>query len=278
MKPTSMLYRNFLAMETEELLRQHPIDGAVLMGGCDKTTPAPSWAASRMNLPMIFMPAGPMMRGHFARQHSGLRLRRLEILGREGGRQHYRQQWNDMEAGIARSPGTLHDDGHGLDDDDYRGGARASRCRARPRFPPPIPRIRAWPRCAGAASSRWSGRTSSRATSSRRKSVENALIVHSAIGGSTNAMVHLVAMARRAGVPIDLKDFDEFAARVPVILNLRPSGKWLMEDLYYRRRHARALLAAEIHAASRRAHGRRRYDGETRSATRRSTTTTSFAR
>ena len=145
-KPTSMLYRNFLAMETEELLRQHPIDGAVLMGGCDKTTPATIMGAISMNLPVIFMPAGPMMRGHFGGNILGSRL---ATSGNTGPRR--------KPATSASSNGTiwrqvsharrhLHDDGHCLDDDHHRRGARASPCRAPPRSRPPMPRIRAWPR------------------------------------------------------------------------------------------------------------------------------------
>ena len=123
-KPTSMLYRNFLAMETEELLRQHPIDGAVLMGGCDKTTPATIMGGISMNLPMIFMPAGPMMRGHFGGT----------ILGSGSDVWKYwaeKEAGNITEAAVERHGGRhrplgrhLHDDGHGLDHDHHRGGAR----------------------------------------------------------------------------------------------------------------------------------------------------------
>ena len=122
-KPTTMLYRNLLAMETEELLRSYPADGCVLMGGCDKTTPALLMGAISMNLPAIFMPAGPMLRGDWRGEHARQRLRRLEVLGREARRQHRDEAWREIEDGIARSPGPLHDDGHGVDDDLGRRGA-----------------------------------------------------------------------------------------------------------------------------------------------------------
>src|ERR1700724_2890799 len=105
-KPTSMLYRNFLAMETEELLRQHPIDGAVLMGGCDKTTPATIMGAISMNLPAIFMPAGPMMRGHFGGKILGSGSDVWKYWAEKEAGQISEREWNDMEAGIARSAGT----------------------------------------------------------------------------------------------------------------------------------------------------------------------------
>ena len=230
-KPTSMLYRNFLAMETEELLRSQPIDGAVLMGGCDKTTPGTIMGGISMNLPIIFMPAGPMMRGHFGGNILGSGSDVWKYWAEKEAGNITEQQWNDMEAGIARSPGTCMTMGTastmttiaevlGLT---LPGAASIPAADA------------AHPRMASACGRRivemiWEDLKPSDIIT--RKSVENALIVHSALAGSTNAMVHLVAMARRADVPIALKDFDDFAARVPVIANLRPSGEWLMEDYH----------------------------------------------
>jgi dihydroxy-acid dehydratase len=230
-KPTSMLYRNFLAMETEELLRSQPIDGAVLMGGCDKTTPGTIMGGISMNLPIIFMPAGPMMRGHFGGNILGSGSDVWKYWAEKEAGNITEQQWNDMEAGIARSPGTCMTMGTastmttiaevlGLT---LPGAASIPAADA------------AHPRMASACGRRivemiWEDLKPSDIIT--RKSVENALIVHSALAGSTNAMVHLVAMARRADVPIALKDFDDFAARVPVIANLRPSGVWLMEDYH----------------------------------------------
>jgi dihydroxy-acid dehydratase len=230
-KPTSMLYRNFLAMETEELLRQHPLDGAVLMGGCDKTTPATIMGAISMNLPAIFMPAGPMMRGHFGGNILGSGSDVWKYWAEKEAGNISEQQWNEMEAGIARSAGTCMTMG--------TASTMTTIAEALGLTLPGAATIpagdSAHPRMASLCGRRivemvWEDLKPRDLIT--RKSVENALVVHSAMAGSTNAMVHLVAMARRAGVKIDLRDFDEFASRVPVILNLRPSGKWLMEDLH----------------------------------------------
>jgi dihydroxy-acid dehydratase len=230
-KPSTMLYRNFLAMETEELLRQHPIDGAVLMGGCDKTTPGTIMGAISMNLPMIFMPAGPMMRGHSAGEILGSGSDVWKYWAEKEAGTITEQQWNDMEAGIARSHGTCMTMG--------TASTMTAIAEALGLTLPGAASIpaadAAHPRMASACGRRivemiWEDLKPSDILT--RESVENALVVHSALAGSTNAMVHLVAMARRAGVAIDLKDFDDFAARVPVIVNLRPSGKWLMEDFH----------------------------------------------
>jgi len=230
-KPTSMLYRNFLAMEAEELLRQHPVDGAVLMGGCDKTTPGTIMGAISMNLPAIFMPAGPMMRGHFGGNILGSGSDVWKYWAEKEAGNISEQQWNEMEAGIARSAGTC-----------MTMGTASTMTTIAEALGLTLPGAASIP-AGDSAHPRMASQCGRRIVEMvwhdlkprdiiTRKSVENALVVHSAMAGSTNAMVHLVAMARRAGVNINLKDFDEFASRVPVILNLRPSGKWLMEDLH----------------------------------------------
>jgi len=230
-KPTTMLYRNLLALEVEELLRSHPIDGAVLMGGCDKTTPATVMGAISMNLPMIFMPAGPMIRGH----HGGT------ILGSGSDIWKYwaekeagtitNQQWNDMEAGIARSPGTCMTMGTASTMTSIVETLGLSLPGAAS-----IPAVdAAHPRMASLTGRKivemvWDDLKPSDILT--RRSFENALMVHNALAGSTNAMIHLVAMAGRAGIEVNLQDFDDFAQKVPVIANLRPSGEWLMEDFH----------------------------------------------
>src|SRR4029077_646098 len=230
-KPTSMLYRNFLAMETEELLRSQPIDGAVLMGGCDKTTPGTIMGGISMNLPAIYMPAGPMMRGHFGGNILGSGSDVWKYWAEKEAGNISDQQWNDMEAGIARSAGTC-----------MTMGTAATMMTLAEALGFTLPGASSIP-AADSAHPRMACACGRRIVEMiwehlkprdilTRQSIENALIVHSAMAGSTNAMVHLVAIGRRAGVPITLKDFDEVAARVPVIANLRPSGKWLMEDLH----------------------------------------------
>jgi dihydroxy-acid dehydratase len=230
-KPTTMLYRNLLAMEVEELLRQHPVDGAVLMGGCDKTTPGTVMGAISMDLPMVFMPAGPMMRGHFGGQILGSGSDVWKYWAEKEAGTITVQQWNDMEAGIARSAGTCMTMG--------TASTMTTIVEALGLALPGSSSIpaadAAHPRMAGACGRRivemiWEDLKPSDILD--RNSFENALIVHNALAGSTNAMIHLVALGRRAGIPVSLQDFDDFAGRVPVIANLRPSGEWLMEDFH----------------------------------------------
>ena len=270
-----MLYRNFLAMEAEELLRQHPVDGAVLMGGCDKTTPGTDHGRISMNLPMIFMPAGPMMRGHLAAPSSA-RHRRLEILGREGGRQH-------LEPAVERHGGR-HRAVAGTCMTMGTASTMTSLAETLGLTLPGASSIpagdAAHPRMATACGRRivemiWEDLKPSDILD--RRSFENALIVHNALGGSTNAMIHLVAMARPRGHRAHLEDFDDFAQKVPVIANLRPSGEWLMEDFYIAGgiRGLSSALEPLLHLDARTVAGTRwptRFEGA------RSTTTTSSAR
>ena len=230
-KPTTMLYRNLLALEVEELLRQHPVDGAVLMGGCDKTTPGLLMGAISRDLPAIFMPAGPMMRGHFGGNILGSGSDAWKYWAEKEAGAITIQQWNDIEAGIARSAGTCMTMG--------TASTMTSIAEALGFTLPGAASIPAGdadhPRMAGACGRRivemiWEDLKPSDIFT--RDAVENALVVHNALAGSTNAMIHLVALARRAGVPITLNDFDDYAQKVPVIANLRPSGAWLMEDFH----------------------------------------------
>jgi dihydroxy-acid dehydratase len=230
-KPTTMLYRNLLALEVEELLRSHPVDGAVLMGGCDKTTPATVMGAISMNLPMIFMPAGPMIRGHHAGTILGSGSDIWKYWAEKEAGTITNQQWNDMEAGIARSPGTCMTMGTASTMTAIVETLGLSLAGAAS-----IPAVdAAHPRMASLTGRKivemvWDDLKPSDILT--RRSFENALMVHNALAGSTNAMIHLVAMAGRAGVEVSLQDFDDFAQKVPVIANLRPSGQWLMEDFH----------------------------------------------
>ncbi len=230
-KPTTMLYRNFLAMEVEELLRQHPLDGAVLMGGCDKTTPGTIMGAISMDLPVIFMPAGPMMRGHFGGKILGSGSDVWKYYAEKEAGNITTAQWNDMEAGIARSAGTCMTMG--------TASTMTAIAEAMGLCLPGAASIpagdAAHPRMASACGRRivemiWEDLKPSDILD--RRSVQNALVVHNALAGSTNAMIHLVAMAARAGIEVKLTEFDDYAQTVPVICNLRPSGQWLMEDFH----------------------------------------------
>jgi dihydroxy-acid dehydratase len=231
-KPTTMLYRNFLAMEAEELLRSHPIDGAVLMGGCDKTTPGLLMGAISMDLPAIFVPAGPMLRGNW----------RGTVLGSGSDSWKYWaelkagnitvQDWNDIESGIARSAGMCMTMGTAST---MTAVAEAMGFSLPGASSIPAPDAN-HPRMCAASGRRvvemvWEDLKPSDILSPQ--AVDNAIRTHLAMGGSTNAMVHLVAMARRAGIPLTLDRFDELAREIPVLADVRPSGRFLMEDFHY---------------------------------------------
>jgi dihydroxy-acid dehydratase len=232
MKPTTGLYRNLLALEVEEVIRCHPLDGVVLMGGCDKTTPAMIMGATTMNLPAIFVPAGPMLSGRW----------RGETLGSGTDTSRW---FNELKAGTITAAE--------FDDMEEAGARSAGHCMTM-----------------GTASTMTSlaevlgmtlpGAASIPAPDSRhihmaslsgrrivemvwedlkpqdiltRTSFENAIVTLMALGGSTNAVIHLIAMAGRAGIDLKLEDFDGPMSQVPVLANLRPSGQYLMEDFFH---------------------------------------------
>jgi dihydroxy-acid dehydratase len=232
MKPSPMMYRNFLAMETEELLRSQPIDGVVLMGGCDKTTPGLLMGAISMNLPSIYFPAGPMLRGNWNGQVLGSGSDVWKFWAEKSAGNITDCEWSEMEDGIARSPGhcmtmgtastmTAIAETLGL----TLSGASS------------IPAVDAnHSRMATNCGRRivemvWADLKPSDILT--EASFENAITADMAIGGSTNAIIHLVALAGRAGIQLDLRKFDEISSRTPMIANLRPSGEYLMEDFYY---------------------------------------------
>jgi dihydroxy-acid dehydratase len=231
-KPTTMLYRNLLAMETEELLRSHPIDGAVLLGGCDKTTPALLMGAISMSIPAIFVPAGPQLRGNWHGQTLGSGSDAWKYWAERRAGTITQADWDEIEGGIARTFGTCM----------VMGTAATMMAIAEALgFTLPgassIPAAdSAHPRMCGNSGRRivemvWEDLTPQKLLSAA--AFDNAIKVHMAMGGSTNAIIHVVAMARRAGIPLDMKRFDELSRDVPVIANVRPSGDYLMEDFYY---------------------------------------------
>jgi dihydroxy-acid dehydratase len=232
MKPTTMLYRNLLAMETEELLRANPIDGVVLLGGCDKTVPAMLMGAATMNLPTIFVPAGPMLRGHWRGQTlgSGSDVWKFWAERRAGTIDDC--TWRELEDGIARSYGTCMTMGTAS-----TMAAAAEALGMTLAGASSIPAAdSAHPRMAAAAGRRivdmvWEDLAPRRIMTA--EAFDNAITVVMAIGGSTNAVVHLIAMARRAGVTLDLDRFDRLSRTTPVIGDIRPSGRFLMEDFHY---------------------------------------------
>jgi dihydroxy-acid dehydratase len=240
-KPTTMLYRNLLALECEELLRSYPFDGAVLMGGCDKTTPALVMGAVSVGLPFVYVPAGPMLRAKWRGKTlgSGSDVWKYWAELRAGGIT--QADWEEVEEAIARSPGHCMTMG--------TASTMTAAVEALGLSLPGASSIPAvdsgHPRMCVAAGRRVVAMVRSGMVPSdvlNTASFENAVRVVLALGGSTNAVIHLVAMARRAGVALDLDRFDALAREVPVLANIRPSGKYLMED-FFEAGGLRALMA-----------------------------------
>ena len=231
-KPSTMLYRNFLAMETEELLRSHPIDGAVLMGGCDKTTPGLIMGAISMGIPAIYIPAGPMLRGNWKGEFLGSGSDTWKYWTEKRAGNISESDWNEIEGGIARSFGTC-----------MVMGTAATMMAIAEALGMSLPGASSipaadanHPRMCGVAGRRivemvWDDLTPDKILTPA--AFDNAIKIHMAMGGSTNAIIHVVAMARRAGIPVDMEKFDQLSRQVPVLANVRPSGQYLMEDFYY---------------------------------------------
>ena len=232
-KPTTMLYHNMLAMETEELIRSHPVDGVVLMGGCDKTTPGLVMGAISAGLPLIYMPAGPMLRGNYRGEHLGSGSDAWKYWDERRAGTITAEEWTGVEAGIARSYGHCMTMGTAST---MTGITEALGLILPGGSSVPAPDA-GHIRLASATGRRavemvWEDLTPAEIID--RRAVDNALKVAMAMGCSTNAIIHLIAMARRAGVNLGLDDFDAVSKQVPVLANVRPSGDaYLMEDFFY---------------------------------------------
>src|SRR5690349_18227919 len=225
MKPSTMLYRNLLAMETEELLRSYPFDGAVLLGGCDKTTPALVMGAISSGLPFIFVPAGPMLRASWRGQTLGSGSDVWKYWDELRAGRISEADWASAEERIASSPGHCMTMG--------TASTMTSAVEALGLTLPGAASIPAadsdHPRMAVATGRRI---VSLPASPLSLESFENAIRVVLALGGSTNAVIHLIAMAGRAGVPISLDHFDSLSRSTPVLANIRPSGNYPMQDFF----------------------------------------------
>ena len=232
MKPSPMLYRNLLAMETEESLRSLPIDGAVLMGGCDKTTPGLLMGAISMNLPAIDLPAGPMLRGNWKGQPLGSGTDLWKFWTERCAGSITEQEWNDMEGGIARSPGFCMTMGTAATMTALAEALGLTLPGASSIPAPDSNHVRMAMSC-GRRIVEMIWEDLKPVPLLTMEAFENAIAVDMAIGGSTNAIIHLVALARRCGLDLPLNRFDEISRRVPVLADIRPSGKFLMEDFYY---------------------------------------------
>ncbi len=232
-KPTSMLYRNMLAMETEEMIRSHPFDGVVLMGGCDKTTPGLVMGAISAGVPFIYLPAGPMLRGSYAGKILGSGSDAWKYWDERRAGNITDEEWLGFQGGIARSAGTC-----------MTMGTASTMTAITDAMGLTLPGASSIPavdsghqRMAAACGRRivdmvWEELVPEKIVTAA--SVRNAAIVAMATGCSTNAVVHLIAMARRAGVDLTLDDLDALGRVTPLIANVRPSGRdYLMEDFYY---------------------------------------------
>jgi dihydroxy-acid dehydratase len=231
-KPTTMMYRNLLAMETEELLRSYPADGCVLLGGCDKTTPALLMGAISMNIPAIYVPAGPMLRGNWHGQILGSGSDVTKYWNERRAGNIDLQAWTQIEDGIARSAGTC-----------MTMGTASTMTSLAEVLGFSLPGASSIP-AVDSNHVKMANRSGRRIVEMvwedlkprdilSEASFNNAIASVFALGGSTNAVIHLVALAGRAGVSITLDRFDQLSRKTPLLANLRPSGKYLMEDFYY---------------------------------------------
>jgi dihydroxy-acid dehydratase len=231
LKPTAMLYRNLLAMEAEEVIRAQPIDGVVLLGGCDKTTPALIMGAISANIPAIFVPAGPMLRGNFQGTTLGSGTDAWKYWAERCAGNLDDCAWRGIEEGIARSPGHC-----------MTMGTASTMTSVADALGFTLPGAASIP-AVHSAHSRMAESSGRRIVEMvwedlkplnilSRESFDNAITTDMAIGGSTNAIIHIIAMAGRAGIKLPLERFDEISRKTPVIANLRPSGEYLMEDFY----------------------------------------------
>jgi dihydroxy-acid dehydratase len=231
-KPTTMMYRNLLAMETEELLRSYPADGCVLLGGCDKTTPALLMGAISMNLPAIYVPAGPMLRGNWRGQILGSGADVMKYWAERRAGNIDQQAWMEIEEGIARSAGTCMTMGTASTMTSVAEALGFSLPGASS-----IPAVDAnHPKMADLSGRRivemvWEDLKPRDIL--RDASFKNAIATLLALSGSTNAVIHLIALAGRAGIKLTLDHFDELSKKTPMLANLRPSGRYLMEDFFY---------------------------------------------
>ncbi|PSL27527.1 IlvD/Edd family dehydratase [Chitinophaga ginsengisoli] len=232
MRPTTMLFRNLTSMDVEETIRANPLDGVVLLTGCDKTTPSTIMGACSVDLPTIVVPGGAMLNGHFRGECIGSGSFNWAIKEKQGVENYTEQDIHEVEAGIARSQG------HCM----TMGTASTMACMSEA-LGLTLPGAAAIPAVDARKKliAQLSGRRIVEMVKENlklshiltRNAFENAIVINSAIGGSTNFIIHLLAIAGRIGVPLSLEDFDIIGSRIPLLVNLKPSGKFLMEDFYY---------------------------------------------
>lgn len=232
MRPTTMLFRNLASMDVEETIRANPIDGVVLLTGCDKTTPSTVMGACSVDLPTIVVPGGPMLNGRFRGECIGSGSFNWLIKEKQSVEHFTEEDIHEVEVGVARSQG------HCM----TMGTASTMACMVES-LGLTLPCAAAIP--AVDARKKLMAQLSGRRIVEMvkedlkiskiltRKAFENSIVVNAAIGGSTNFILHLLAIAGRIGVELNLEDFDRIGSNIPLLANLKPSGKYLMEDFYY---------------------------------------------
>jgi dihydroxy-acid dehydratase len=232
MRPTTMLFRNLASMDVEESIRANPIDGVVLLTGCDKTTPSTIMGACSVDLPTIVVPGGPMLNGRFRGECIGSGSFNWLIKEKQGVENYTPEDILEVETSVARSQG------HCM----TMGTASTMACMAESlgltlpgaaAIPAVDARKKVMAQLSGRRIVEMVREDLKLSRILTRQAFENAIVINSAIGGSTNFILHLLAIAGRIGVPLTLEDFDTIGSKVPLLLNLKPSGKYLMEDFYY---------------------------------------------
>ncbi|MBI1342229.1 MAG: dihydroxy-acid dehydratase [Terrimonas sp.] len=232
MRPTTMLFRNLASMDVEETIRANPIDGVVLLTGCDKTTPSTVMGACSVGLPTIVVPGGPMLNGRFRGACIGSGSFNWLIKEKQGLEHYSKEDIHEVEVGAARSQG------HCM----TMGTASTMACMVEAlglTLPgaAAIPAVDARKKTIAQLSGRriveMVKEDLTLAKILTREAFENAIVINAAIGGSTNFIIHLLAIAGRMGIDLTLEDFDRIGARIPLLVNLKPSGEFLMEDFYY---------------------------------------------
>ena len=232
MKPTTMLFRNLASMDTEESIRANPLDGIVLLTGCDKTTPSTIMGACSVDLPTIVVPGGPMLTGRFRGEKIGSGSMNWMIKERQEIGGYSAEDIKEAEVCVARSIGHCNTMG--------TASTMATMCEALgltlPGFssiPAVDSRKKLFAQLSGRRIVEMVKEDLTLSKILTRKAFENSIITNAAVGGSTNLIIHLTAIAGRIGVKLNLEDFDKVGSKVPLLVNLKPSGKYLMEDFFY---------------------------------------------
>jgi L-arabonate dehydrase len=232
MRPTTMLFRNLASMDTEESIRANPIDGVVLLTGCDKTTPSTLMGACSVDLPTLVVPGGPMLNGRFKGECLGSGSFNWMVKEKMLVENYSAEDIMEAEIGVARSAG------HCM----TMGTASTMACMVEAlgltlpgaaAIPAVDSRKKVMAQLSGRRIVEMVREHMNLSKILTRQAFENSIVVNAAIGGSTNFIIHLLAIAGRIGIDLNLEDFDKIGSKIPLLVNLKPSGKYLMEDFFY---------------------------------------------